>query len=84
MPTYDYACAANGRVVEVSHRMSEDLITWGELCAKAGIERGNTPADAPVKRLATGGNIVSGKLTSEPMAPCATGSCCSGGFCGLG
>ncbi len=86
MPTYDYGCAANGRVVEVNHRMSDVLTTWGELCAKAGIEPGDTPAESPVKRLATGGNIVSGgyrKLTSEPASPCASGSCCSGGFCGL-
>jgi len=83
MPTYDYSCATNGRVVEVSHRMSEEVKNWGELCAKAGIAPGDTPADSPVKRLATGGNIVSGKLTSEPASPCSTGSCCPGGFCGL-
>ncbi|MEQ8497461.1 MAG: regulator, partial [Gammaproteobacteria bacterium] len=37
MPTYDYHCHANGRVVEVRHRMSEQVGTWGELCALAGI-----------------------------------------------
>ncbi|MES9980902.1 MAG: zinc ribbon domain-containing protein, partial [Candidatus Thiodiazotropha sp. 6PLUC5] len=32
MPTYDYRCEANSRVVEVSHRMSEEILNWGELC----------------------------------------------------
>jgi hypothetical protein len=59
MPTYDYCCDTNGRVLEVNHRMSESLATWGELCARAGIDRGDTPIDAPVHRLATGGNIIS-------------------------
>jgi len=29
MPTYDYRCDANGKTVEVIHRMSEQLNTWG-------------------------------------------------------
>ena len=49
MPTYDYRCEANGRVVEVNHRMSEAISTWGELCQKAGIDQGETAADSPVK-----------------------------------
>ncbi len=56
MPTYDYRCDINDRVVEVSHRMSETIANWGDLCARAGVELGGTPADAPVHRLATGGN----------------------------
>ena len=48
MPTYDYRCNTNGRVLEVSHRMSENLSTWGELCRQAGVETGDTPAEAPV------------------------------------
>ena len=38
MPTYDYHCPANGRVVEVSHKIAEKVATWGELCRKAGID----------------------------------------------
>ncbi|MGQ9660578.1 MAG: zinc ribbon domain-containing protein [Thermochromatium sp.] len=86
MPTYDYRCDANDRVIEVNHRMGETLTTWGELCARAGIELGDTPADAPVHRIATGGNVItSSNLGSgrEPMPSCATGSCCAGGLCGL-
>jgi hypothetical protein len=82
MPTYDYLCDSNGRVVEVNHRMSEALSTWGDLCEQAGVEAGDTPLDAPVQRLATGGQVVkSSSLGSAP--PCASGPCCGGGACGI-
>lgn len=84
MPTYDYRCAANGRVIEVRHRMSERLTTWGELCALAGLEPGETPADAPVERLITGAQVVRRSSLGEAPAPaCAAGPCCGGGPCGL-
>jgi hypothetical protein len=86
MPTYDYRCESNGRVLEVSHRMTENLSTWGELCQRAGVDTGDTPADAPVHRLATGGNIISSTSRGSGGAPapaCATGTCCPNGFCGL-
>ncbi|KAA6185673.1 zinc ribbon domain-containing protein [Thiohalocapsa marina] len=85
MPTYDYRCDANGQVVEVSHRMSETLSTWGELCARANLPCGDTPDDAPVQRLATGGNVItSGSLGSGVAPPaCGAGGCCPGGVCGL-
>lgn len=83
MPTYDYFCETNGRKVEVSHKMSENLTTWSELCEQAHIALGDTPADVPVKRLATGGNIINSSSRSEPAPACATGSCCPGGMCGL-
>jgi hypothetical protein len=86
MPTYDYRCDANTRVVEVNHRMSESLTTWGELCSRAGIEPGDTPADSPVHRLATGGNVISSRSLGSGSAPapaCGTGACCPGGMCGL-
>lgn len=83
MPTYDYRCEANGRVVEVNHRMSESLATWGELCERAGVECGDTPADAPIERMATGGNVISSRNLGSGSAPaCSTGGCASG-FCGL-
>jgi hypothetical protein len=84
MPTYDYRCDQNGQVLEVNHRMSESLATWGDLCARLGVATGDTPADAPVHRLATGGNILSSSALGSGAAPaCSTGSCCPGGFCGL-
>jgi hypothetical protein len=83
MPTYDYRCNQNGQVLEVQHRMSENLATWGELCERLGISPGDTPAEAPVHRLATGGNVLSGSSRAAEAPACATGSCCPGGFCGL-
>jgi hypothetical protein len=84
MPTYDYHCDANGRTVEVNHRMSESLATWGELCDRVGIEAGDTPPDAPIHRLATGGNIIASNNLGSGAAPaCGTGGCCPSGVCGL-
>lgn len=50
MPTYEYHCPANDRVVTVVHRMVEDLHTWGELCSRAGIDPGDTPAGSPIAK----------------------------------
>jgi hypothetical protein len=83
MPTYDYLCEANGQVVEVRHPMSDTLSTWGELCERAGLEAGDTPADAPVQRLATGGQVVKSSSLGDTAPPCAAGGC-GGGMCGLG
>lgn len=81
MPTYDYLCEANGRVVEVAHRMSEDIASWGELCARAGIDAGNTPATATVRRLITGGAVVSSGNLGSTERPCDYGSPCGGCAC---
>jgi hypothetical protein len=84
MPTYDYRCETNGRVVEVNHRMSEKLSTWGELCERAALDCGDTPVDAPVQRMATGGNVVtSNSLGSGFEAPACGAGGCSTGMCGL-
>jgi hypothetical protein len=64
--------------------MSESLTTWGELCSRAGIEPGDTPPNSPVRRLATGGNVISSRSLGSGSAPaCGTGTCCPGGMCGL-
>jgi predicted nucleic acid-binding Zn ribbon protein len=83
MPSYDYRCEANGRVVEVRHGMNEKLATWGEVCQKAGIDTGETAADAPVSRLISGGGIVSSASLSNPEAPACGAGGCGGGMCGL-
>lgn len=87
MPTYDYRCIANGQKVEVNHRMAEDIKTWGELCQRTGIGLGDTPANSPVERMATGGNIIGtsqGAASSRvpDLPPCASGGC-GGGMCGF-
>ncbi|MEX2481153.1 MAG: zinc ribbon domain-containing protein [Gammaproteobacteria bacterium] len=64
MPMYDYLCEANGHTVEVVHGMSTRLETWGEVCEHARLELGDTPADAPVKRLIGGGSAI-----NSPVAP---------------
>jgi putative FmdB family regulatory protein len=86
MPTYDYRCEENGKTVEVMHRMSEKISTWGELCQKAGIDTGDTAPETPVMKLATGGNLISSENRGsgfDPAPACNTGSCCAGGMCGL-
>ena len=84
MPSYDYRCPANGQVIEVKHRMTERVQDWGELCALAGIAMGDTPADAPVEKLITGGQVVrSSSLGDAAAPPCSSGPCCGGGMCGL-
>lgn len=84
MPTYDYHCDANGQTLEVNHRMSEKMLNWGELCERAGTDPGETPLSSPVKRLATGGQVVrSSTLKSSNEPPCAVGGGCPGGGCGI-
>jgi len=61
MSFYDYYCPANKRTVEVRHGIKEKLKTWGDVCKKAGIEPGNTPAQSPVERL------ISSPGVSTPM-----------------
>lgn len=79
MPTYDYLCEANGRTLEVSHKMSETLATWGELCARLGIEPGKTPKTAPVQRLISGGAVISSKNLGSTERPCDYGAPSCGG-----
>lgn len=58
MPIYDYHCAANDRTVQIIHRMSDDVKTWGDACARAEIEPGDTPADSPVNKVLLGANFM--------------------------
>jgi len=83
MPTYDYYCESNDRTIEASHKMSERLANWGELCERAGIEPGDTPADAPVRKLISGPAIIGANAGHDELPACASGGCCSGGSCGL-
>ena len=61
MPTYEYRCAANGAVIEVQHKMAEEIRTWGELCERAGITRGRTNPEAAVEKLMSAGFVSTGK-----------------------
>ena len=64
MPRYDYHCDANGETVEVIHSINDRLLTWGEVCERSGIEPGQTPADAAVRRI----------ITTPPMANTPAGN----------
>ncbi len=84
MPTYEYLCEANGRVVEVSHKMAEKVKTWGDLCKRAELTPGKTNPKSLVTKLMSAGFVRSGS-SSEPaceMPACGTGGCGSG-MCGL-
>jgi len=83
MPTYDYRCNENGQIVEVKHSINDKLMTWGEVCSVNGMDLGATPAEAPVERLITGGQIVNSYSLKNPEPSCSTGSCCPTGMCGL-
>jgi predicted nucleic acid-binding Zn ribbon protein len=82
MPTYDYHCPANGRVVEVSHKMADRLTTWGELCRHAGIPLDGTSGRARVEKLLGASGVIR-SLGSQYERPCDTGPC-GGGGCGGG
>ncbi len=64
--------------------MRETLSTWGELCVRAGIDAGDTPAESPVARLITGGAVL-GRASegSSAVSGCQPAHCC-GGRCGTG
>lgn len=80
MPTYEYLCEANGRVVEVSHKMAEQVKTWGELCKRAEMTPGKTDPKSPVTKLMSASFVKAGS-SNEPMCElpaCGTGGCGSG------
>lgn len=58
MPTYDYFCASNNKTIEVVHSIHEKLETWGQLCQMAKCDPGDTPENAPVRRLITAPSVV--------------------------
>jgi predicted nucleic acid-binding Zn ribbon protein len=88
MPMYEYRCESNGRLVEVQHRMDERLLTWGELCERAGISAGRTDPQARVEKLMSAGFISVGGSPGTEAAACEAPGCgaaaCGGGFCGGG
>jgi len=88
MPTYEYKCEANGRVVEVSHKMAEKVKNWGDLCKRAEINPGKTDPKAAVAKLMSAGFVNTGGGSSGE-AVCEMPSCgapmggCGSGMCGL-
>ncbi len=75
MPMYDYHCTANDRTVQVMHKMSEDVNTWGDVCKFAGLELGDTPANSPVTKVHLGANVINKKrLGSDSFGGSAYGA----------
>ncbi len=68
MPRYDYTCQTNGRTLEASHRMGEQISTWGELCEAAVVEPGGTPLDAPVVKLISTGTRIESASDSRGIS----------------
>ena len=62
MPLYDYFCPSNNRQLEVMHSISQEVKTWGEVCQLANCDPGDTPVDAPVRR------VVSAPMLSIPTS----------------
>ena len=81
MPTYEYLCEANGQVVEVRHKMTERLETWGDLCLRADLSPGKTDPTAPVTKLVSAGFIGTAGGGGEPVCEAPT---CGSGPCGSG
>jgi predicted nucleic acid-binding Zn ribbon protein len=83
VPTYEYRCEANGAVIEVQHKMAEQVRTWGDLCERAGIARGRTNPKAPVEKLMSAGFVGTGAKPTACDAPVCGGGGCGGGMCGM-
>lgn len=83
MPTYEYRCPANGRLVEVRHGMAERLSSWGELCERTGIRPGATDPASPIEKLISAGFIGTSSTESCEALGCAGGGC-GAGSCGAG
>lgn len=75
MALYDYYCEANDRTVEVRHGMSGSVKTWGELCEMAGIETGDTAADAPLRKLMGAPVPMTGSSGGPSSGPACGTSC---------
>ena len=58
MPMYDYHCPANDQTVQITHRMSEEVKTWGDVCTRTKQALGDTPSDSPVARVLLGSNVM--------------------------
>jgi hypothetical protein len=69
MPSFDFFCPANGQTVEVMLKLHESLTTWGELCARKGIDPGDTPADAPIEKRFTSAVVMDKSKMGSGVAP---------------
>ncbi|MEO0514940.1 MAG: zinc ribbon domain-containing protein [Planctomycetota bacterium] len=78
MPTYQYHCTDNQKTLEVIHGMTRNVETWGDLCALAEHDPGQTPADTPVERLMGTGMVLPQKPDPASSGSAFKGCGCSG------
>ena len=80
MPTYEYFCETKGQTAALSHRISELLETWGELCQQNGSAAGPIPARSPIRRPLSAAPLLTGKGASAApwAAKSAAGAACGG------
>ncbi len=62
MPRYDYQSVVSGEIVEVTHRISEKLTTWGEVCERVDHPVGDVPTDSAVERV-----ILTAPMANTPI-----------------
>ena len=65
MPTYEYRCPENGRIVEVIHGIDQRVSTWGLLCKLADMPTGDTSPNAPVEKLISAPGLAFPKTNTE-------------------
>jgi len=76
MPTYTYYCPLNNQSLDLRHRFSESVENWGELTFRAGQNPSpETPLDAPVQRIVTGGMLLTARRVSGGDACCGDTNC---------
>ena len=80
MPTYEYYCPTNNKIIEVLHGMNDSIATWGALCHVAGIKQGETSANSLVERKLSAVSLLPKKVEGGQGSG---GGCCGGG-CGCG
>lgn len=51
MPSYDYLCKSNGKVIEATHSINDHISNWGELCFATQHPLGETDLLSPVRKL---------------------------------
>jgi len=81
MPTYERFCETNGQTAGISHRMSELLGAWAELCQQSGIASGQISARRPIRRLISAAARLTGKglrAATQAANGHARTACCGG------
>jgi bacterioferritin-associated ferredoxin len=76
MPYYEYHCETNGCTLEIRHRMSEQIETWGDLVERAGVGIGETPSDTPVTKLISAPVPITGSDGTKDFGGCGSGCGC--------